>query len=140
MYRTSQRTGKGGPSIVQIQGFQNSSREMYIWLLSYIRAWSDPYECLAAWDFYNKHKNSVKWDLSVINPPFVSLLLFRDLCMLIRDVSGLWSKNTLSFASSGFLFIFFCSLSCTKSHPSTILTLQWPFGSKQYCLEIRRIT
>lgn len=26
---------------------------------------------LAAWDFYNKHKASLSWDLAVINPPYV---------------------------------------------------------------------
>ena len=25
----------------------------------------------AAWDFYNKHKSEVAWDVSVMNPPFV---------------------------------------------------------------------
>ena len=26
----------------------------------------------AAWDFYEQHKPQIKWDLVVINPPFVS--------------------------------------------------------------------
>ena len=26
----------------------------------------------AAWDFYELHKDQIKWDLAVINPPFVS--------------------------------------------------------------------
>ena len=26
----------------------------------------------AAWDFYEQHKSQIKWDLAVINPPFVS--------------------------------------------------------------------
>jgi hypothetical protein len=26
----------------------------------------------AAWDFYELHKAQIKWDLAVINPPFVS--------------------------------------------------------------------
>ncbi len=25
----------------------------------------------AAWDFYNKHKSEVQWDVSVLNPPYV---------------------------------------------------------------------
>lgn len=27
---------------------------------------------IAAWDFYNKHKKDLTWDLTVMNPPFVS--------------------------------------------------------------------
>ena len=34
-----------------------------------------PLKCFlqsAAWDFYEQHKPQIKWDLVVINPPFVS--------------------------------------------------------------------
>ena len=30
----------------------------------------------AAWDFYDQHKSQIKWDLVVINPPFVSCFFF----------------------------------------------------------------
>ena len=29
----------------------------------------------AAWDFYEQHKSQIKWDLAVINPPFVSCFI-----------------------------------------------------------------
>ena len=30
----------------------------------------------AAWDFYEQHKSQIKWDIAVINPPFVSFFKF----------------------------------------------------------------
>jgi hypothetical protein len=30
----------------------------------------------AAWDFYEQHKSQIKWDVAVINPPFVSCCFF----------------------------------------------------------------
>ena len=30
----------------------------------------------AAWDFYEQHKSQIKWDLAVINPPFVGRFQF----------------------------------------------------------------
>ena len=30
----------------------------------------------AAWDFYEQHKSEIKWDLVVINPPFVSFFIY----------------------------------------------------------------
>jgi len=41
----------------------------------------------AAWDFYNKHKSEIKWDLSVLNPPYV-------FGPVIHEVSSLASLNT----------------------------------------------
>ncbi|EFI28545.1 D-lactaldehyde dehydrogenase [Coprinopsis cinerea okayama7 len=41
----------------------------------------------AAWDFYNKHKSEVKWDISVLNPPFV-------FGPMIQQVSSPTSLNT----------------------------------------------
>ncbi|PBK61525.1 D-lactaldehyde dehydrogenase [Armillaria solidipes] len=40
----------------------------------------------AAWDFYKKHKSEIKWDLSVVNPPFV-------FGPFIHDASSLDSLN-----------------------------------------------
>jgi len=29
---------------------------------------------IGAWEFYEKNKSGIKWDLSVINPPYVSII------------------------------------------------------------------
>ena len=31
----------------------------------------------AAWDFYEQHKSQIKWDIAVINPPFVSFFFLH---------------------------------------------------------------
>ena len=44
----------------------------------------------AAWDFYDQHKSQIKWDLVVINPPFVSCFFFtkiiRHHCQLLQMI------------------------------------------------------
>ena len=45
----------------------------------------------AAWDFYEQHRSQIKWDLAVINPPFVGLFFFfrkikRYHCQLLQMV------------------------------------------------------
>lgn len=60
-------------------------------------------ESSAAWDFHNKHKDSVKWDLSVINPSYVCDTLTLDCIYTLIQFTGLWRRFTLdSFMFSKF--------------------------------------
>ena len=44
----------------------------------------------AAWDFYEQHKAEIKWDLTVINPPYVSrFFLFVIIITKIKNTSSL---------------------------------------------------
>ncbi len=49
----------------------------------------------AAWNFVEEHKAEIGWDISVINPPFVSSFstAIRKSLMIILTISGLRCKS-----------------------------------------------
>ena len=56
-----------------------------------------PHTCFlqsAAWDFYEQHKLQIKWDLVVINPPFVNHLLLQESSAVANDrITGIWGEE-----------------------------------------------
>lgn len=55
---------------------------------------------LAAWDFYNKYKTSITWDLAVINPPYVRSFSSPSLSPLLTTTHiGLWCAFVPSLPS-----------------------------------------
>lgn len=69
LWRKSRKKGRMPPTWQNTERLKLLLRKVSIgeFLLSAIIT----HEPSAAWDFYNKHKDSVTWDLSVLNPPYV---------------------------------------------------------------------
>ena len=66
VYRASKTLAEKGWFVLNILSFGFTS-EVYV--ARFLQS--------AAWGFYEQHKSEIKWDLAVINPPFVSFFFFQ---------------------------------------------------------------
>jgi hypothetical protein len=74
-----ENSDKSPPSTLTAYRASKTLAERGVFLFLNILSFGLPLTCFlqsAAWDFYEQHKPQIKWDLAVINPPFVSFFFY----------------------------------------------------------------